>query len=58
MNTRMRRVAVAVAAGTMAVSLAACGSAKESGDKKDSASGAVKGGAISSKHVDERRANV
>ncbi len=46
MNTRMRRVAVAVAAGTMAVSLAACGSAKESGDKKDNATGAVKGGAI------------
>ncbi|WP_240136712.1 substrate-binding domain-containing protein [Streptomyces sp. MUM 178J] len=33
MNTRMRRAAVAVAAGAMAVSLAACGSAKESGDK-------------------------
>ncbi len=33
MNTRMRRAAVAVAATTMAVSLAACGSAKESGDK-------------------------
>ncbi|GGZ60951.1 sugar ABC transporter substrate-binding protein [Streptomyces subrutilus] len=38
MNTRMRRAAVAVAAGAMAVSLAACGSAKEAGDKpKDSA---------------------
>ncbi|MFB7556093.1 sugar ABC transporter substrate-binding protein [Streptomyces brevispora] len=37
MNTRMRRAAVAVVATTMAVSLAACGSAKESGDKaKDS----------------------
>lgn len=37
MNTRMRRTAVAVAATTMAVSLAACGSAKDSGDKaKDS----------------------
>ncbi|MER5869148.1 substrate-binding domain-containing protein [Streptomyces sp. NPDC002044] len=34
----MRRAAVAVAAGAMAVSLAACGSAKEAGDKpKDSA---------------------
>ncbi|NUL07062.1 substrate-binding domain-containing protein [Streptomyces lunaelactis] len=32
MNTRMRRAAVAVAATTMAVSLAACGSASESGD--------------------------
>ncbi|MCB5165539.1 substrate-binding domain-containing protein [Streptomyces bambusae] len=38
MNTRMRRAAVAVAATAMAVSLAACGSAKESGDKtKESA---------------------
>lgn len=46
MNTRMRRAAVAVAATTMAVSLAACGSAKESGDKaKDSDSG-KKGDAI------------
>ncbi|MGW5863452.1 ABC transporter substrate-binding protein [Streptomyces sp. NPDC055239] len=36
MNTRMRRAAVAVAATTMAVTLAACGSAKESdGDKSD-----------------------
>ncbi|MEK8145410.1 substrate-binding domain-containing protein [Streptomyces sp. M10(2022)] len=41
MNTRMRRAAVAVAATTMAVSLAACGSAKESGDK---ASGSEKKG--------------
>ena len=32
MNTRMRRAAVAVAASAMAVSLAACGSAKESGE--------------------------
>ncbi|WP_255305908.1 sugar ABC transporter substrate-binding protein [Streptomyces sp. Wb2n-11] len=32
MNTRMRRAAVAVAATAMAVSLAACGSAKESGN--------------------------
>ncbi|MET9607782.1 substrate-binding domain-containing protein [Streptomyces sp. NPDC006512] len=45
MNTRMRRAAVAVAAGAMAVSLAACGSAKEAGDApKDS--GAAKGDAI------------
>ncbi|UQX03583.1 substrate-binding domain-containing protein [Streptomyces sp. RerS4] len=45
MNARMRRAAVAVAAGAMAVSLAACGSAKEAGDKpKDS--GAAKGDAI------------
>ncbi|MEK8172852.1 sugar ABC transporter substrate-binding protein [Streptomyces sp. M19] len=35
MNATMRRVAFATAAVTMAVSLAACGSAKESGDKKD-----------------------
>ncbi|WP_328667443.1 substrate-binding domain-containing protein [Streptomyces sp. NBC_00322] len=42
MNTRMRRAAVAVAATTMAVSLAACGSAKESGDKTKE-SGAGKG---------------
>ncbi len=47
MNTRMRRAAVAVAATAMAVSLAACGSAKESGDKADSSdSGAKKGDAI------------
>ncbi|CAL9407181.1 D-xylose-binding periplasmic protein [Streptomyces sp. enrichment culture] len=43
MNTRMRRVAFAVAAGAMAVSLAACGSAAESGDKKDSGDSAAKG---------------
>ncbi|CAL9614565.1 solute-binding protein [Streptomyces griseomycini] len=43
MNMRMRRAAVAVAAGAMAVSLAACGSAKESGDKKDSGDSAAKG---------------
>ncbi|AVH55956.1 MULTISPECIES: substrate-binding domain-containing protein [Streptomyces] len=42
----MRRAAVAVAAGAMAVSLAACGSAKESGDKGDSPSSAKKGDAI------------
>ncbi|WP_217146027.1 sugar ABC transporter substrate-binding protein [Streptomyces sp. AC627_RSS907] len=43
----MRRAAVAVAATAMAVSLAACGSAKESGDKDDAAdSGAKKGDAI------------
>ncbi|WP_324786980.1 substrate-binding domain-containing protein [Streptomyces sp. H51] len=39
----MRRAAVAVAAGAMAVSLAACGSAKESGDKADSSKSAAKG---------------
>ncbi|MEV5546183.1 substrate-binding domain-containing protein [Streptomyces sp. NPDC052309] len=41
----MRRAAVAVAATAMAVSLAACGSAKESGDKSDStgSSAAAKG---------------
>lgn len=43
MNTRMRRAAVAVAAGAMAVSLAACGSAKESGDNADSTGSAKKG---------------
>ncbi|WP_405603103.1 substrate-binding domain-containing protein [Streptomyces sp. NBC_01410] len=42
MNMRMRRAAVAVAATTMAVSLAACGSAKESGEKSDQ-TGAAKG---------------
>ena len=42
MNTRMRRAAVAVAAVAMAVSLAACGSAKEAGDKTDE-TGAAKG---------------
>jgi D-xylose transport system substrate-binding protein len=45
-NTRMRRAAVAVAAGAMAVSLAACGSAKEAGDKADSTGSAKKGDAI------------
>ncbi|MFD7712270.1 substrate-binding domain-containing protein [Streptomyces sp. NPDC059785] len=40
----MRRAAFAVAAGAMAVSLAACGSAKESGDKSDSSSSASKKG--------------
>ncbi|MFF4453086.1 sugar ABC transporter substrate-binding protein [Streptomyces goshikiensis] len=45
MNTRMRRAAVAVAAGAMAVSLAACGSAKESGTGSKE-SGAAKGDAI------------
>ncbi|WP_280888309.1 substrate-binding domain-containing protein [Streptomyces sp. LBL] len=39
----MRRAAVAVAAGAMAVSLAACGSAKESGNKADSSGSASKG---------------
>ncbi|MEW2402617.1 substrate-binding domain-containing protein [Streptomyces sp. NPDC046862] len=42
----MRRAAVAVAAGAMAVSLAACGSAKESGDKDSESSGAAKGDKI------------
>lgn len=47
MNTRMRHAAVAVAAGVMAVSLAACGSAKESGDKTEESSGsAAKGNDI------------
>ncbi|MCF3181356.1 MULTISPECIES: sugar ABC transporter substrate-binding protein [Streptomyces] len=43
MNTRMRRAAVVVAAGAMAVSLAACGSAKEAGggEKKPSGSAAA-----------------
>ncbi|WP_128431031.1 sugar ABC transporter substrate-binding protein [Streptomyces cyaneus] len=36
MNTRMRRAAVAVAAGAMAISLAACGSAEEAGGDNDS----------------------
>ncbi|MFE3991910.1 sugar ABC transporter substrate-binding protein [Streptomyces goshikiensis] len=45
MNTRMRRAAVSVAAGAMAVSLAACGSAKESGSGSKE-SGAAKGDAI------------
>uniref|UniRef100_UPI0031D77D07 ABC transporter substrate-binding protein n=1 Tax=Streptomyces hawaiiensis TaxID=67305 RepID=UPI0031D77D07 len=39
----MRRAAVAIAAGAMAVSLAACGSAKESGDNADSTESAKKG---------------
>ncbi|MFE9771760.1 substrate-binding domain-containing protein [Streptomyces sp. NPDC005931] len=42
----MRRAAVAIAAGAMAVSLAACGSAKESGDKKDTGGTAAKGDAV------------
>ncbi|MGW1885636.1 substrate-binding domain-containing protein [Streptomyces sp. NPDC001970] len=42
MNTQMRRAAVAVAATAMAVSLAACGSAKESGDNGNK-TGAAKG---------------
>ncbi|MFG2297669.1 substrate-binding domain-containing protein [Streptomyces sp. NPDC048603] len=47
MNTRMRRAAVAVAATAMAVSLAACGSAKEAGEKpKDSTGTATAGEAI------------
>ncbi|MFF5444155.1 sugar ABC transporter substrate-binding protein [Streptomyces sp. NPDC012888] len=41
MNSRMRRAAVAVAATAMAASLAACGSAKEAGEKpKDSTAAA------------------
>jgi D-xylose transport system substrate-binding protein len=40
----MRRAAVAVATTAMAVSLAACGSAKESGDNKDSSDSAAKKG--------------
>lgn len=44
MNTRMRRAAVAVAAGAMAVSLAACGSAAESGGKSESTESAAKKG--------------
>ncbi|MEV7521001.1 substrate-binding domain-containing protein [Streptomyces sp. NPDC091371] len=46
MNTRMRRTAVAVAAGAMAVSLAACGSAKEAGGGTKESSGAATGDAI------------
>ncbi|MEV7413765.1 substrate-binding domain-containing protein [Streptomyces sp. NPDC089919] len=46
MNTRFRRAAFAVAASAMAVSLAACGSAKESGDKTKPSGSAVKGDAI------------
>ncbi|MEU2112792.1 substrate-binding domain-containing protein [Streptomyces sp. NPDC019507] len=42
MNTQMRRVAVAVSATAMAVSLAACGSAKESGENAGK-TGAAKG---------------
>jgi D-xylose transport system substrate-binding protein len=44
-NTRMRRAAFAVAAGAMAVSLAACGSADEASDS-DSTKSAAKGDAI------------
>jgi D-xylose transport system substrate-binding protein len=40
----MRRAAFAVAAGAMAVSLAACGSAKESGGSKSDSSGSAKKG--------------
>ncbi|MFE3325443.1 substrate-binding domain-containing protein [Streptomyces sp. NPDC059176] len=43
MNTQMRRAAVAVAATAMAVSLAACGSAKESGENASASGGAKKG---------------
>lgn len=44
MNTRMRRAAFAVAAGAMAVSLAACGSAKESGGGSAKSSDSAKKG--------------
>ncbi len=46
MNTRMRRAAFAVAAGAMAVSLAACGSAKESSSGSKSSGSPKKGDAI------------
>ncbi|MFJ6937854.1 sugar ABC transporter substrate-binding protein [Streptomyces sp. NPDC101132] len=47
MNTRIRRVAVVVAGAAMAASLAACGSAKESGGgTSESSPGAAKGDAI------------
>ncbi|MFD5507774.1 substrate-binding domain-containing protein [Streptomyces sp. NPDC059761] len=46
MNTRMRRAAVAVAATAMAASLAACGSAKEAGEKPKESGSAAAGGAI------------
>ncbi|MFJ4471730.1 sugar ABC transporter substrate-binding protein [Streptomyces sp. NPDC089424] len=39
----MRRAAVAIAAGAMAVSLAACGSAEEAGGDKDASGSAAKG---------------
>jgi D-xylose transport system substrate-binding protein len=42
----MRRAAVAIAAGAMAVSLAACGSAKEAGDKSEKSGSPAKGDAI------------
>ncbi|CAM5565509.1 sugar ABC transporter substrate-binding protein [Streptomyces viridochromogenes] len=44
MNTRMRRAAVAIAAGAMAVSLAACGSAEEADGGKDSTASSAKKG--------------
>ncbi|RYJ28343.1 L-arabinose-binding periplasmic protein precursor AraF [Streptomyces sp. L-9-10] len=43
MNAKMRRAAVATAATAMAVSLAACGSAKESGDKAEASTSDKKG---------------
>lgn len=46
MNTRMRRAAFAVAAGAMAVSLAACGSAKESSGGASKSADTKKGDAI------------
>ncbi|MER7046930.1 sugar ABC transporter substrate-binding protein [Streptomyces jumonjinensis] len=46
MNAHLRRAATAAAATVMAVSLAACGSAKESGDKARKTDGAAKGNEI------------
>ncbi|PVE04064.1 ABC transporter substrate-binding protein [Streptomyces scopuliridis RB72] len=43
MNAKMRRAAVATAATALAVSLAACGSAKESGDKAEASKSDKKG---------------
>lgn len=43
MNAKMRRAAVATAASALAVSLAACGSAKESGDKAEASTSDKKG---------------
>ncbi|MFJ9030995.1 substrate-binding domain-containing protein [Streptomyces sp. NPDC102274] len=43
MNAKMRRAAVATAATALAVSLAACGSAKESGDKAEASASDKKG---------------
>ncbi|MGW4201845.1 substrate-binding domain-containing protein [Streptomyces sp. NPDC004726] len=43
MNAHLRRAAITTAATAMAVTLAACGSAKESGDKAKESTGAKKG---------------